>query len=87
MRVSQLSLCLRCSHHVFYSFSIYAHLCFLKFIILIHTDPIIFLKKGIFGSALARIDFDRIDYVKLVLVKIDFKLKWFIFEYINVKVS
>jgi hypothetical protein len=44
-------------------------------------------QKGIFVYALTRIDFDRIDYVKLILVKIDFKLKWFIFGYINAKVS
>jgi hypothetical protein len=66
--VSQLSLCLRCSHHVFYSFSIYAHLCFLKFIILMHTDPIFFFEE-MFDCAVT-----RIDYVKLILVKIDFKL-------------
>jgi hypothetical protein len=28
-----------------------------------------------FGSAVARIDFDRIDSVKLILAKINFKLK------------
>jgi hypothetical protein len=40
-----------------------------------------------FGSAITRINFDRIDSVKLILVKIDFKLKWFMFGYIYVKVS
>jgi hypothetical protein len=40
-----------------------------------------------FGSAVTIIDFDRIDSVKLILVKIDFKLKWFMFGYIYVKVS
>jgi hypothetical protein len=40
-----------------------------------------------FGSAITRIDFDKIDYVKFILVKIDFKVKWFIFGYINAKVS
>ena len=43
--------------------------------------------KCMFGSALTRIDFDRIDSVKLILAKIDFKLKWFMFGYIHVKVS
>ena len=40
-----------------------------------------------FGSAVTRIDFDRIDSVKLILAKIDFKLKLFMFGYIHVKVS
>jgi hypothetical protein len=40
-----------------------------------------------FGSAVIRIDIDRIDSVKLILPKIDFKLKWFMFGYINAKVS
>ena len=40
-----------------------------------------------FGSAMTRIDFDRIDSVKLILTKIDFKLKCFMFGYIHVKVS
>jgi hypothetical protein len=35
-----------------------------------------------FGSAITKIDF-----VKLILIKIDFKLKWFMFGYIHVKVS
>jgi hypothetical protein len=39
------------------------------------------------GSAVTRIDFDRIDSVKLILTKIDFKLKWFMFGYIHAKVS
>jgi hypothetical protein len=40
-----------------------------------------------FGSAVMGIDFDRIDFLKLILAEIDFKLKWFIFGYIHVKVS
>jgi hypothetical protein len=40
-----------------------------------------------FGFAVRKINSDRIDFVKLILVKIDFKLKWFIFGYINAKVS
>jgi hypothetical protein len=32
--------------------------------------------------AVRKIDFDRIDSVKLILAKTDFKLKWFMFEYI-----
>ena len=40
-----------------------------------------------FGYVVTRIDYDRIDYVKLILAKIDFKLKWFMFEYIHAKVS
>jgi hypothetical protein len=36
---------------------------------------------------MTRIYFDRIDSVKLILAKIDFKLKWFMFGYIHVKVS
>jgi hypothetical protein len=40
-----------------------------------------------FGSAVTTIDFDKIDFVKLILAKIDSKLKWFMFEYIHVKVS
>jgi hypothetical protein len=31
--------------------------------------------KGMFGSAVMGIDFDRIDFLKLILAKIDFKLK------------
>jgi hypothetical protein len=40
-----------------------------------------------FGYAVMRIDFDRIDSVKLILAKIDFKLKWFMFGNIHAKVS
>jgi hypothetical protein len=40
-----------------------------------------------FGFASSKIDFERINFVKLILVKIDFKLKWFIFGYIYVKMS
>jgi hypothetical protein len=43
--------------------------------------------KCMFDFASSKIDFDRIDSVKLILAKIDFKLKWFMFEYIHVKVS
>jgi hypothetical protein len=44
-------------------------------------------KTCMFGSVVTRIDFDRIDSVKLILDKIDFKLKWFMFGYIHAKVS
>jgi len=37
-----------------------------------------------FGYAARKIDFD---YVKLVTTKIKLNIKWFIFEYINVKLS
>jgi hypothetical protein len=30
-----------------------------------------------FGFAVRKINFDRIDFVKLILTEIDFKLKWF----------
>jgi hypothetical protein len=40
-----------------------------------------------FGSAVMIIYFDRIDSVKLILAKNDFKLKWGMFEYIHAKVS
>jgi hypothetical protein len=40
-----------------------------------------------FSFAVRRIDLDRIDSIKLILVKIDFKLKWFMFGYIYAKVS
>jgi hypothetical protein len=40
-----------------------------------------------FGFAVRKIDFDRIDSKKLILAKIDFKLKWFIFRYIRAKMS
>jgi hypothetical protein len=36
-----------------------------------------------FGFASSKIDFNIIDSVKLILVKIDFKLKWFMFGYIQ----
>jgi hypothetical protein len=38
-----------------------------------------------FGFAVRKINFDRIDFVKLILAEIDFKLKWFMF--IHAKVS
>jgi hypothetical protein len=40
-----------------------------------------------FGSAVTRINFDRIDSVNLILAKIGFKLEWFMSGYIHVKVS
>jgi hypothetical protein len=40
-----------------------------------------------FGSTVTRIDFNRIDYVKVILIKIDFKLKWFMLWYIHAKVN
>jgi hypothetical protein len=40
-----------------------------------------------FGFEVRKIDFDRIDSIKFILAKIDFKLKWFIFRYIRAKVS
>jgi hypothetical protein len=52
-----------------------------------------------FSFAVRKIDFDKIDFffffcivdkidfVKLILVKIDFKLKWFMFGYIYIKIS
>jgi hypothetical protein len=40
-----------------------------------------------FGLTVRKIDFDWIDFVKLILAKIDFKLKWFMFRYIHAKVS
>jgi hypothetical protein len=43
--------------------------------------------KYMFGSAVTKIVFDRIDSVKLILTKIDFKLKWFMYGYIHAKVS
>jgi hypothetical protein len=39
------------------------------------------------GFVVRKIDFDRIDSIKLILDKIDFKLKWFMFGYINAKMS
>jgi hypothetical protein len=38
-----------------------------------------------FGSR--NIDFEWIDYVKLILAKTKMKVKWFMFGYIQVKVS
>jgi hypothetical protein len=40
-----------------------------------------------FGYVVRKIDFDRIDFVKLILAKIDLRLKWFMFGYIHIKVS
>jgi hypothetical protein len=34
-----------------------------------------------------KIDFGRIDFIKLILIKINLKIKWFMFRFINVKVS
>jgi hypothetical protein len=39
------------------------------------------------GSVPMRINFDKIDFLKWILAKIDFKLKLFMFGYIHVKVS
>jgi hypothetical protein len=44
-------------------------------------------KLKVLLDAVTRIDFDIIDSIKLILTKIDFKLKWFMFEYIHAKVS
>jgi hypothetical protein len=40
-----------------------------------------------FGSAVSKIDFEWIDYVKLFMVKIKLKVNWSMFVYIHVKVS
>jgi hypothetical protein len=40
-----------------------------------------------FGSVVRKIVYGRIDFVKLILVKIDLKIKWFMFELIDAKVS
>jgi hypothetical protein len=40
-----------------------------------------------FDFAVRKIDFEKVDYVKLIWAKIDFKLKWFMFGYIHAKVS
>lgn len=39
------------------------------------------------GSAVRKIDFEWIDFGKLIVTKIVLKVKWFMFEYIDVKVS
>jgi hypothetical protein len=36
-----------------------------------------------FSLAVRKIDFDGIDSVKLIMTKIDFKIKWFMFGYIQ----
>jgi len=33
----------------------------------------------VFGWTATKIDFERIDYVKLILVKSEFRVKWFMF--------
>jgi hypothetical protein len=43
--------------------------------------------KCMFGSMVTKIDFDIINFIKMVLAKIAFKLKWSIFENIYAKVS
>jgi hypothetical protein len=43
--------------------------------------------KCMFGFAKRKIDFGRIDFVKLILVKIDLKINHFILRYIDVKMS
>jgi hypothetical protein len=40
-----------------------------------------------FGCAMKKNDFSRIDFVNLILVIIDLKIKWFIFWYIHAKVN
>jgi hypothetical protein len=40
-----------------------------------------------FGSAVKKINSGIIDFVKLILAKIDLKLNWFMFGYIYVKVG
>jgi len=40
-----------------------------------------------FGPAVTRIDFEWIDYVILILGKSELNLKWFLFEFIYVKVN
>jgi hypothetical protein len=40
-----------------------------------------------FGSVVRKIDFGTIDSVKLILAKIDLKIKWFMFGFIHAKVS
>lgn len=41
----------------------------------------------VFGSTRENFDFELIDSMKLILVIIELKIKWFMFKYINVKVS
>jgi len=38
-------------------------------------------KKCMFGSAGIEINFKWIDFVKLILIKSEFKVKWFMFGY------
>jgi hypothetical protein len=40
-----------------------------------------------FGSTMKKVNFDRIDYVKLILIKFDLKIKWFMVRYIHAKVN
>jgi hypothetical protein len=40
-----------------------------------------------FGSAARKNDFSRIDSVKLIMAKIELKIKWSMFGYIHIKVS
>jgi hypothetical protein len=40
-----------------------------------------------FGSAVIKIDFGRIDFVKLILAKIDLKIKRIMFGYIYAKMN
>ena len=47
----------------------------------------IYIYIYIFGYAVTRTDFEWIDFVKLIFNKSDLKIKWIVFEYINVKVS
>jgi hypothetical protein len=45
------------------------------------------LITSIFGFVVRKINFDKIDSVKLILAKIDFKSTWFMFGYSHAKVS
>jgi hypothetical protein len=38
-----------------------------------------------FGFAVKKINFVKTDFVRLILGKIDLKIKWFIFGYINIQ--
>ena len=43
------------------------------------------LIKRVFGCAVEKIDFDRIDFVELILVKSELNIKWFMFGYLQNK--
>ena len=40
-----------------------------------------------FGSTVTKIDYEWIDYLKLILVESELKVKWFMFGCVCVKVS